>query len=99
MSLSQDKCMSGVLQYLLSDKKSKSDSSESVSHTINFHDLTQEYQSCLCLNLNSCVSDDLLQKIAVVNKYLHDLHLTKVKDDLEKYALERRKALDLKNRR
>ena len=65
--------------------------------TIKFSELDEDYQSCSCLNLNSCVSDNLLDKTLVLNKYLHESPLSQNKEEVEKYAAERRNALQLKS--
>ena len=93
-ALSQDDRILDVLEYLDTDESELQHSSK---ESFSFIDLDEKYKKSQCLNLNTCISDDVSQKASIINSYLSNEEDSDVSRETEMYSIERRKVLKLKD--
>ena len=62
---------------------------------VKFDQLSSRYKNAKCLNLNHCISDNADLNKSIVNKYISLDADTYSKEEMEVFAMERRKELNV----
>ena len=94
-ALSEDERINDVLKYIFTNDENES--SPSNSDHVSYHQLSKEFKSSSCVNLNNCISDNATKSTSVVNNYLKHSSDTRLMGEVTEFAKERRKVLNLRD--